>query len=77
MIVSAATTARCSRSPTLWAATGGRAPKPYDGLAIRTGQPERRLMLPDERELYVTARYVRDGRCGPVRQLVVSLRGAG
>jgi len=55
-----------------WACT-----KPYDGLAIRSGQPERRLMLPDERELYVTARYIRDGRCGPVRRLIVSLRGAG
>src|SRR5450755_1080986 len=55
-----------------WACT-----KPYDGLAIRSGQPERRLMLPDERELYVTARYIRDGRCGPVRRLIISLRGAG
>jgi len=55
-----------------WACT-----RPYDGLAIRTGQPERRLMLPDERELYITARYVRDVPCGPVRQLVVSFRGAG
>ena len=51
--------------------------KPYSGLAIRSGQPERRLMLPDERELYVTARYIRDGRCGPVRRLIISLRGAG
>jgi signal transduction histidine kinase len=50
---------------------------PYDGLAIRTGQPERRLMLPDERELYVTARYDRDGKCGRVCRLIVSFRGAG
>jgi signal transduction histidine kinase len=50
--------------------------RPYGGLAIRTGQPERRLTLPDERELYVTATYVRDRRCGPVQRLVVSFRGA-
>jgi signal transduction histidine kinase len=55
-----------------WACTA-----PYDGLAIRTGQPERRLMLPDERELYLTARYVRDVPCGRVRELVISFRGAG
>jgi signal transduction histidine kinase len=55
-----------------WACT-----RPYAGLAIRTGQPERRLMLPDERELYLTARYVRDVPCGRVRELVVSFRGAG
>ena len=45
-----------------WACT-----RPYDGLLIRTGQPERRLTLPDERELYVTARYDRDVRRGRVR----------
>jgi signal transduction histidine kinase len=55
-----------------WACT-----RPYDGLLIRTGQPERRLTLPDERELYVTARYERDGRRGQVRRLFVSFRGAG
>jgi signal transduction histidine kinase len=55
-----------------WACTD-----PYAGLAIRTGQPERRIMLPDERELYVTARYLRQGKCGPLTQLVVSFRGAG
>jgi signal transduction histidine kinase len=54
-----------------WACT-----QPYGGLAIRTGQPERRLTLPDERELYLTATYVRDRRCGPVRRLVVSFRAA-
>jgi signal transduction histidine kinase len=54
-----------------WACT-----RPYDGLAIRTGQPERRLTLPDERELYVTATYVRQRRCGPLHRLVVSFRGA-
>src|SRR5690348_1453558 len=50
--------------------------RPYDGLAIRTGQPERRLTLPDERELYVTATYVREQRCGALSRLVISFRGA-
>ena len=54
-----------------WACT-----RPYDGLSIRSGQPERRLTLPDERELYVTARYVRARRGGPVQRLVVSFRSA-
>ncbi len=50
--------------------------RPYGGLAIRTGQPERRLTLPDEREIYLTASYVRERRCGPVQRLVIGLRGA-
>lgn len=54
-----------------WACT-----RPYEGLAIRTGQPERRLMLPDERELYITASYIRRQPCGPVHQLVISFRSA-
>jgi signal transduction histidine kinase len=54
-----------------WACT-----RPYDGLAIRTGQPERRLTLPDDRELYVTARYLRDRPRGSVIQLIISFRGA-
>ncbi|MFB7665381.1 ATP-binding protein [Kitasatospora sp. NPDC056138] len=48
---------------------------PYGGLAIRTGQPERNLLLPGGREVLVSARYVRDRPCGPVRQVVVALRG--
>lgn len=32
---------------------------PYRGLAIRTGQPERNLLLPGGREVLVSARYVR------------------
>jgi signal transduction histidine kinase len=47
---------------------------PYGGLATRTRQPERNLLLPGGREVLVSARYVRDGRCGPVRRLVVALR---
>ncbi|MEU6849669.1 ATP-binding protein [Actinacidiphila alni] len=48
---------------------------PYGGLAIRVGQPERNLLLPGGREVLVSARYVRDHPTGPVRRLVVSLRG--
>ncbi len=51
-----------------WACT-----EPYGGLAIRTGQPETRLLLPDGRDVLVTARYVRS-RSGPVRRVVVGLR---
>jgi signal transduction histidine kinase len=49
---------------------------PYHGLAIRTRQPERRLALPDERELYVTASYLRERPGGPLTRLVISFRGA-
>lgn len=48
---------------------------PYGGLAIRTGQPERNLLLPGGREVLVSARYVRRRPTGPVHRLVVSLRG--
>ncbi|EDY63125.2 two-component sensor [Streptomyces pristinaespiralis ATCC 25486] len=48
---------------------------PYGGLATRVGQPERNLLLPGGREVLVSARYVRDVPTGPVRRLVVSLRG--
>ncbi|MBC2866741.1 PAS domain-containing protein [Streptomyces mexicanus] len=47
---------------------------PYGGLAIRTGQPERNLLLPGGREVLVSARYVRDRPTGPVRRVVVCLR---
>ncbi|MFF0201603.1 ATP-binding protein [Streptomyces sp. NPDC005017] len=47
---------------------------PYGGLAIRTGQPERNLLLPGGREVLVTARYVRTGPTGPVHRVVVCLR---
>jgi hypothetical protein len=49
---------------------------PYKGLATRTRHPECSLYLADGTELLVCVGYVRDGRCGPVRQLVVTLRGA-
>jgi signal transduction histidine kinase len=63
---------------------------PYNGLATRTRHPERSLVLgegPAERraggpshrdypELLVSVGYVRDGRSGPVRRLVITLRGA-
>lgn len=48
---------------------------PYDGLAIRNGQPERNLLLPGGREVLVSARYVRAHPRGPVRRVVVTLRG--
>ncbi|MDF6022143.1 PAS domain-containing sensor histidine kinase [Streptomyces sp. JH34] len=48
---------------------------PYGGLATRVGQPERNLLLPGGREVLVSARYVRESPTGPLRRLVVSLRG--
>ncbi|WP_328539733.1 sensor histidine kinase [Streptomyces sp. NBC_00344] len=48
---------------------------PYGGLAIRYGQPERNLLLPGGREVLVSARYIREHPTGPVRRLVVSIRG--
>lgn len=53
---------------------------PYNGLSTRTRHPERRLFLgePNPRghtELLVTVGYVRDRRAGPVRRLVITLRG--
>lgn len=48
---------------------------PYDGLAIRNGQPERNLLLPGGREVLVAARYVRPRPRGPVERVVVTLRG--
>ena len=47
---------------------------PYGGLATRPGQPERSLLLPEGREVLVTARYVRQGRCGPVHRVVIGVR---
>jgi len=48
---------------------------PFGGLSTRSRQVERVLQLPDGRYLLVTAAYVRSHRGGPVRQVVVSLRG--
>lgn len=48
---------------------------PYGGIAIRIGQPERNLLLPGGREVLVAARYVRERPSGPLRRLVVTLRG--
>ncbi|MFI1095849.1 ATP-binding protein [Streptomyces sp. NPDC020917] len=53
-----------------WALT-----QPYTGLAIRSGHPERNLLLPGGREVLVAARYVREHPTGPLRRLVVTLRG--
>ena len=49
---------------------------PYNGLATRTRHPERSLTLVEGLELLVSVGYVRDGRSGPVRRLVITLRGA-
>jgi hypothetical protein len=49
---------------------------PYNGLATRTRHPERSLLLGEGLELLVSVGYVRDGRSGPVRRLVITLRGA-
>ncbi|MFE7126669.1 ATP-binding protein [Streptomyces sp. NPDC057617] len=48
---------------------------PYGGLATRVGQPERNLLLPGGREVLVSARYVRTRPTGPVRRLVICVRG--
>jgi len=48
---------------------------PYGGLATRTGQPERNLLLPGGREVLVSARYVRERPGGEVSRVVVALRG--
>ncbi|MFE7135400.1 ATP-binding protein [Streptomyces sp. NPDC057638] len=48
---------------------------PYGGLATRVGQPERNLLLPGGREVLVSARYVRERPTGPLRRLVITLRG--
>jgi signal transduction histidine kinase len=49
---------------------------PYNGLATRTRHPERSLILGEGIELLISVGYVRDGRSGPVRRLVITLRGA-
>jgi PAS domain S-box-containing protein len=49
---------------------------PYHGLATRSRHPERSLFLGEGVEVLVSVGYVRDGRSGPVRRLVISLRGA-
>ncbi|MDV9190755.1 ATP-binding protein [Streptomyces sp. SR27] len=48
---------------------------PYGGLATRRGQPERNLLLPGGREVLVSATYIREHPTGPVRRVVVCLRG--
>jgi signal transduction histidine kinase len=48
---------------------------PYGGLATRRSQPELNLLLPGGREVLVSAQYVREYPTGPVRRLVVSIRG--
>jgi signal transduction histidine kinase len=52
-----------------WACTN-----PYNGLPIRTRQPERELTLPDGRPLLVTARFLREEPTGPLTRLVIAFR---
>jgi signal transduction histidine kinase len=54
-----------------WACT-----RPYEGLATRTGQPERYLLLPDGHELLVTARYLRPAPGAPLAALLICFRDA-
>jgi signal transduction histidine kinase len=62
---------------------------PYNGFATRTRHPERSLFLGEGQaggyggssprgdiELLISVGYVRDERSGPVRRLVITLRGA-
>ena len=49
---------------------------PYRGLRTVTGHRERILLLPDGREVLVTARYLRGEPLGPVTSVVVGLRDA-
>lgn len=49
---------------------------PYHGARDRVRQPERTLLLPDDRELLVAARYVRARPGGELVRLVVTLRDA-
>lgn len=50
--------------------------RPFDGLATRTGHPERTLLLPDGSEVLVVSRYVRERPLGPVVRVVVTIRDA-
>lgn len=49
---------------------------PWGGLNIRTGHREKLLLLPDGRELLVTAKYLRTGRAGPLGAISMGLRDA-
>ena len=49
---------------------------PWGGLATRSRHPERSLSLGEGLEVLVSVGYVRDSRSGPVRRLVITLRGA-
>jgi hypothetical protein len=49
---------------------------PYNGMPTRTRHPERSLLLGEGPELLVSVGYVREDHAGPVRRLVITLRGA-
>jgi len=48
--------------------------RPYGGLRITTGHPERNLLLPGGTEILVSSRYLREERGGRVSRVVVALR---
>lgn len=50
--------------------------RPWSSISTVTGHRERLLVLPNGRELLVTARYVRPGRGEPVRSVVLGIRDA-
>lgn len=49
---------------------------PWSGINIRSGHGERLLMLPNGREVLVTAKYLRPGRNEPVHRVLLGLRDA-
>jgi len=49
---------------------------PWGGLRIRTGHREKLLMLPDGKELLITAKYLRAGRAGPLGAILLGVRDA-
>lgn len=50
--------------------------KPWDPPFIRTGHREKLLLLPNGREVLVTARYLRTGRNQPTSAIVLGVRDA-
>ncbi|HEX2705473.1 MAG TPA: PAS domain-containing sensor histidine kinase [Candidatus Lustribacter sp.] len=49
---------------------------PWEGLHTRTGHRERLLSVDGEREVLVTAQYIRPARGQPVERIIMSLRDA-
>lgn len=49
---------------------------PWGGLSIRTGHREKLLLLPDGKELLITAKYLRAGHAGPLGAILLGVRDA-